>query len=125
EGAARGAAVLGARDRGGAPGAAGAEDEVLVAEPPLSRHVVRFLQDAPVGPDAHRAETHVDIGERDDDEAAPRDRHVATVETAHAGVGALLRRALRYLVETTAHQMPQGMTSKGVGGEEHDVERQD
>src|SRR5262249_24384972 len=52
------------------------------AHPAVSHRVGTALEDSQVGPDAHRAEAHVEIGERDDDQAAPGDRHVAPVETA-------------------------------------------
>ncbi len=42
------------------------------------------LQQPPVGPDARGAQPHVDVCERDGDEAAPRPRHVPPVEARHA-----------------------------------------
>ena len=63
-------------DRGAQPGAAGADDEHVV--------FVRLVtsEDPPVRPDAHRAQPDVEVGERDREQARPRQRHVAAVEAA-------------------------------------------
>ena len=55
------------------------------------------LEDSPVGPDAHRAQAHVEVGEADPEQAAPGPQHVAAVEAAHAVVGLLAHRRCRQI----------------------------
>ena len=49
----------------------------------------QWLNDAPVMPDAERAEAHVDIGKRDPEQTHPSPEHVAAIETTDAGVGVI------------------------------------
>src|SRR5262245_18861718 len=79
-------------------------------------------QDPPVMPDAHGAETHVDVGERDPEEAHPRPLLVPAIEAARAIVGRLLHRIPRQLVDEPAHDVPEGMAAERVTAQEDDVE---
>ena len=74
-------------DRRPQPGAAGADDQDVVVEGLIVSHRDRS-EDPPVGPDPHRAEPDVEVGEGDGEEAGPGPAHVRAVEAARAVVGA-------------------------------------
>ena len=63
---------------------------------------LRHLDESPVGPDTHRAETHVEIGEADPEEAHPSPHHVAPIQAADAVVAGLAHRPAGEAVEITA-----------------------
>src|SRR5947208_2765142 len=73
-----------------------------------------ILEKSPVRPDAHRAESYVDVGERHPAEAHPGPHHVPFVEAGGAREELLARRLLRHLIEHAADQMAQRMAAEGV-----------
>src|SRR6185295_2134889 len=81
-------------------------------------------EDPPVGPDAHRAEPHVQVRERDREQARPRPAPVDPVEATDAGVGLAAHRPAGEDVEPSAHQVPQRMAAERVAAEEEDVRRE-
>ena len=64
-------------------------------------------EDSEIGPDFHRAEPDVHIGEAHPEEAAPGPEHVPFVEAADAAVHLLARRLAGELLQATAHEVSQ------------------
>src|SRR5436853_3227401 len=77
-----------------------------------------------VGPDPHRTETDVKIGEADREEAQPRKELMLVVERARTGVGHIAHAMLADLVMRSADKMPHRMAAERVGAEEADVDEQ-
>src|SRR5437773_2164359 len=91
----------------------------------LDRFIASTLQrsnNSPICPDTHRAEPHVKIGETDPEQTQPGPKHVAPVETSHASVSAIARRRSGKLIEKSAGQMSQGMTTKRITAEQTDID---
>ena len=66
-----------------------------------------MLQDANVFPHSRRAEADVEVGERDPEQTQPRPEQVATIETAHAAIGAMAERRFGEPVDSAARQVTQ------------------
>ncbi len=73
-------------------------------------------------PDAHRAQAHVKIGKADPKKAEPCPQHVTAIKTAHACVRAIACRRLGKLVQKTASQMPQRMTTERVPTKQNNID---
>ncbi len=75
-------------------------------------------------PNSHRAEPHVEVRESDPEQTQPRPKHVPTIETTDAGIGAIESGRLGKLIEKSSHQVSQRVTTKGVAAEKHHVDCQ-
>src|SRR5262245_35645303 len=83
------------------------------------------LQDSPVGPDTHRAEADVNIGEAHRAEACPRQFLVGPVQAGDAIVELVPHRVLRNLVECASDQMPERVTAEHISAQQHHIDGQD
>src|SRR5262249_9078123 len=77
-----------------------------------------MLQDSPIYPDSYCTEPHIQISKADPKQTQPRPKHVATIQTTHAGVGAVTGWRRCKLIAKSSNQMPQGMASKCVTTEQ-------
>src|SRR5262249_7165621 len=68
-------------------------------------------------PDTGRTQTHVEIGKGDPEKTKPCPEQVAAIKTAHARVGAIARRRFGKLIQKTASQMSQRVTTKGIAAQ--------
>src|SRR5881394_1343410 len=82
-------------------------------------------QESVVGPDPHRAEADVEVGEADGTETEPGKQLVSAGHRRARGVAAPADGAGRNLVLASADQMPQRVAAERVAGEEGRVQRQD
>src|SRR3954452_18443942 len=80
-----------------------------------------ILENSPVVDHAGRAETDVDVGPADPEEAEPGPLRMMTVEAAHAVVGLLARRRLRELIHEAAHEVAQRVATERVARDADDV----
>src|SRR3954462_15181900 len=78
-------------------------------------------EDPVIGPDPHRAESHVDIGECDGAEAEPGKELMSPVEPGDAGVARPAKPGGRDLVAAAADEMSKGMAAERVAGEQQRV----
>ena len=76
-------------------------------------------------PETQGAESYVEIAESDPEQAHPSAKHMAAVQAAHAGVAFGAHRCFRNLIQETADQVTEGMTTKRVAAQQQNVERQD
>ena len=89
------------------------------------RLVFRHLENSPVGPDAHRAEADVDIGETDGKQTRPRPLLVACRSGSSRSRRACAGRdARRCWSNVAADQVPERVTSEDVPAEQHDIDGQ-
>src|SRR5262249_31006310 len=82
------------------------------------------LEDSPIGPDAHRAEANVDIGEAHGAEARPGPFFVVPVETTHAIVKLVPHGMFRDLVEGAANQVAEGVAAEHIAADQNHVDGQ-
>src|SRR4051794_6694976 len=75
-------------------------------------------------PDPHGTETDVDIGKSYPEETHPGPQLVLRVQTADTVVQFVPRGVFRYLVETAADQVPEGVAAENISGQEHNVDDQ-
>ena len=73
-------------------------------------------------PDAHRTKAHVKIAETDPEETHPRPEHVAAIQTGDTAISLITRWRARKLIEKSANQMPERMTTKGIAAEQNDID---
>src|SRR3954464_10550668 len=78
-----------------------------------------------VGPDPHRAEAHVEIGESNGAQAEPGKELMSPVEARDARIAGPSEARGGDFVAAAAHQVPQRVAAEGVAGEEQGVRRQD
>src|SRR4030095_1804503 len=71
-----------------------------------------------------RAEPHVNVGERNPEQAHPGPEHVPAVEAADAGISAITSGGFRELIEKPTNEMPQRVTTKGIASEQNNIYRQ-
>ena len=57
-------------------------------------------------PDAHRAESYIEISKADPEQTQPRPKHVPAIQTTHASVGAITGWRFCNLIAKSADQMP-------------------
>src|ERR1700757_434979 len=72
-------------------------------------------------PDSNRAQAHVEIGKTDPEQAQPRPKHVAAIETGHARVSAIACLGSGKLIQKSAGQMTERVTAKRIAAEQNDV----
>src|SRR5579863_2067567 len=73
-----------------------------------------WLEDSPVGPDAHVAEAYVYVRKADKEHADPGPLHVLPVQRRRAVVAGFADRTLGNLIQTSANQVTKGMASESV-----------
>src|SRR5688500_9451073 len=82
---------------------------------------VAASQDSKVPPDAHRTKPNVKIGKPDGEQAHPRPKHVAAVETRHAAIRLMAERRFGRFVEEPADQVAKRMTTKRVAAQQDEI----
>src|SRR5205814_6326858 len=89
---------------------------------PLQRISVHPLNDAKIVPDSHCTEPHVKIGETNPEQAHPRPKHVAAIETGHTCIGAVARWRARKLVQKSAGQMSKRMATNRIAAQQNNID---
>ena len=84
----------------------------------------RLRNDSEIVPNAYRTKAHVKIREADPEQTHPCPEHVAAVETTDAAIGLETGRRPGKLIEKSADQMAQRMTTECVAAKQNDVHRQ-
>src|SRR5215471_11442737 len=73
-------------------------------------------------PDADRAQAHVEISKADPEQTEPCPEHVALVETSYTCVSAIAGRRFGKLVQESASQVSERMTTKCITAEQNEVD---
>ena len=76
-------------------------------------------------PDTYGTQTDIQVTEGDPEQTHPCPKHVAAIQTTHAGVSFGANRYLGNLVKESAYQVAERMTAKRVAAQQENIERQD
>src|SRR5262249_62345745 len=79
------------------------------------------LKDSPICKDSHRTQPHIQIGECDPEQAAPRPFHVIPVQAAYAVVTRSSEQRLFQFVLATPDQMPHRIAAQCISAQHDDV----
>lgn len=87
--------------------------------------VIQRLENSPIVPETRGTQTDIQVTEGDPEQAHPCPKHVAAIQTTHAGVAFGANGYLGYLVQEPAYQVAKRMTAKRVAAQQENIERQD